>query len=372
MINQKNKSNLLFNNKDYKTIFIWFSVSRLILLFLAWFLSMGDFKSVFYYFDVEHYYYIATSGYRESITAFFPIVPLMIKFFNCFGIPILGTMIVNNVLTLASACLLYKMTNNLTSAKLFLCSPIAVFTFIAYTESIFVFFTLLTIYLYKKEKYFAAGIILGCGVMTRSLAAMLFFAIFIVMAIKFFKKEISLKPIFQMYIPATLISLIYPVFLQIEYGNWKLFMDIQFKAWARISSNLISTIMADITFLSLDFPMLQKMQVIYQFILLGLMIALLICSILKIRKTKDEVTAIAILYLILSIFSIYSTCRIPEIAIPSASFYRYFYGCISVYLLPTIFQSEKFENIKTSIILTADIFFAICFATFYFLESFMC
>ena len=360
------------DKKAYKNIFIIFIISRIVLFLLAAAITENGFKDVFYNFDIEHYLNIARQGYTEPITAFFPLIPLLMKAFDFIGIPVVGVMIVNNIAAFFCAILIYKLTEDLTAAKLFICSPIAVFTFIAYTESIFILLTLLVIYLYKQEKYIAAGVLLGIGVCCRSLAAMLFFAIFIIMAIKFFQKKMSITPIFKMYIPATLISLIYPVYLQLNFGNWKSFMDVQFTYWGRMSSNVITAIIADVEYLFTNAAALQKAQVIYQFILLALMITLIIFSIKKVWKTKNEIHAISIIYLILTIFSIYSTVRRPELSIPSASFYRYFYACSSVYLLPTIFESKTLKDYRNIRSFGLNIGLAVMFAVFYYCNLFMC
>lgn len=358
--------------KVYKNIFFVFIISRVVLFALATVISEGNYQNVFFNFDIEHYLAISRTGYTESITAFFPMIPLLMKFFDLFGIPVLGVMIINNIAALFSAILLYKLTNDFTAAKLFLFSPIAVFTFIAYTESIFILLTLLVLYLYKNEKYIAAGVCLGLGVCCRNMTAMLFFAIFVIMAIKFSQKKLSIIPILKMYIPATLISLIYPIYLQINFGNWKAFMDVQFQYWGRKSSNILTAIMADIKFLSVSESPLQKAQVIYQFILLALMLALIVFSIKKIWKTKDEIHAISVLYLILSLFVIYSSVRMPEVSIPSASFYRYFYACTSVYLLPSMFENQFMKDYRNICSFVLNMVFAIMFAVFYYCNLFMC
>lgn len=360
--------------KTYKQILIWFFISRIVLLLLALLMSGGNLEKVIYNFDVEHYLTIAQEGYTRPITAFFPMIPLIMRFMDLFKFPVIGMMIVNNFAILISSFLLYKLTQKMSAVQFFLISPIAVFTFIAYTESLFMLLTLLVLYLYKEEKYLLAGICLGLGVCCRSLTAMLFFAIFAVMLVKFFQKKIKIKPILQMYIPATIISLIYPVYLQITWGNWKLFMDVQFESWARMKSSILMTILADIEYLSISKSPIQSAQVIYQFILLALIITLIIFAIKKVLKTKNELDVIAIIYLVLTIISIYSSCRDPYVSIPSASYYRYFYACISVYTLPTMFDYggpnvEKFINITR---LICNIILAILFALFYYANLFVC
>ena len=102
------------------------------------------------------------------------------------------------------------------------------------------------------------------------------------------------------------------------------------------------------------------------------MITLIVFACKKVRETKNELDAISIIYLALSIFCIYASCRLPEFGLPSASFYRYFYGCTAVYTLPAMFNSPKFENIKSVKMLGLDIGLSLCFAACYFANLFMC
>jgi hypothetical protein len=64
-------------------------------------------------------------------------------------------------------------------------SPLALFTSIEYTESLFLFFTVFAFYLFIQDKYhFAMGILLGLSVLTRNTGSLLFFAIFIGMVVR--------------------------------------------------------------------------------------------------------------------------------------------------------------------------------------------
>jgi len=293
------------------------------------------------------------------------------SFFNMLGIPVLGTMCFNTILAFGAAILLYELTDDVKSAICFICSPIAIFTFITYTESLFVFFTLLILFLYRKEKYLAAGIALGIGVCCRHMTAMLFFSIFVVMFIKWVKKEISIKPILQMYIPATILSLAYPIYLHFAFGDWNVFMDSQFMYWAKISSNMVSSIMMDIQYLSEDVSIVQKIQVLYQFILLMLMAMLIVFSINKVRKTKNELDIICIIYLVFSIIAIYSSIRGIEMSPPSSSYYRYFYACVPVYILPSMFKNKYSKIYRNVCSIGLNSVLSIAFAIFFYINWFV-
>ena len=86
---KENKNNLLY----ISSIFI---ISRIFILIVA-FVSPNTFNNIINVFDSEHYQSIATNGYtKELLTAFFPIIPLIIKYFGIFGmiiaVPILSIM----------------------------------------------------------------------------------------------------------------------------------------------------------------------------------------------------------------------------------------------------------------------------------------
>lgn len=359
-------------NKDYRNIFIIFAISRLLLFLIATIITKDGYRDVFANFDIVHYLDIAQNGYTELTSVFFPVLPLCMSLFNMLGIPIAGMMCLNTLLALGSAILLYKLTDDVKASICFICSPIAIFTFITYTESLFVFFTLLVMFLYKKEKYLAAGISLGIGVCCRHMTAMLFFSIFVIMFIKWMKKEISIKPILQMYIPATLLSLSYPIYLQIVFGDWNVFMDSQFVYWAKINSNIFSSIMMDIQYLSEDVSIIQKTQVLYQFILLMLIATLIAFSIRKVLKTKNELDIICVIYLIFSIFAIYSSIRGIEMSPPSSSYYRYFYACVPVYILPSMFKN-KYSNLYRNVFsIGINSILSMAFAVFFYINWFMC
>lgn len=365
---------LHLEKNEQKKILLWFITSRLILCLLAYFISSTkgeSLLSIFSHFDVEHYLTISTIGYNQPITTFFPIIPLIMKLFNVINLPVFGMMIINNIAIYVAAIVLYKLTESNWSYKFFLASPIAVYTFIAYTESIFLLLTLLTLYFYKNEKYLFAGLILGLSVATRSLGAMLFFSIFIILFVKWIKKKVTTKSVLEMYIPATIISLIYPIYLQIKFGNWKAFMDAQFEYWFRESSNIIHATIADFQYMKEIDSIAYYWQGFYHLTLLVGCILLCIVAGRKLLETKDEITAISILYLLATIFSVYSTCRIVSISFPTTSFYRYFYGCTSIYLLPEIFENTKAKTVLNCLILILNILLALFYAFMFYANIFL-
>lgn len=308
-------------NKD---VFTHFVISRLILLLLILIyclLSGTNIIEIYSYFDNEWYLDIARNGYSHMSVVFFPMIPLIIRYF-C----IVGCIIINLITSYLSGLLIYKLSN-LKGAILWFFSPIAIFSILLYTESIFIFLTILTLYLYNNKNYLLAGVTLGLSVLTRNMGSMLFFSIFIYMFYYFIKKKINLKDIIIMYVPATIISLVYPVYLQIKFNNWHIFIDSQYTYWNRISGNIFSIISKDINFMITSANFFDKFYIIVNFIFLILMIYFIYKDI----RSNKKLTINSI-YMILSILAIYSSAR-ASYNIPSVSFYRYFLGCCSVYLI---------------------------------------
>ena len=144
------------------------------------------------------------------------------------------------------------------------------------------------------------GLVLGLGVSCRSITSILFFILFIFMIIK---KE-KVKNILLTYVPATIISCLYPIYLQIKTNHWDTFITVQYEYWDAEKSNLFRTIYLDIKyFLENDFYEKYLVSLTYIFLFL------LILALLKFKNLDNEL----ILYSIISIFIIFSVCKISYI-----------------------------------------------------------
>ncbi|MEK7100433.1 MAG: hypothetical protein AAB872_01320 [Patescibacteria group bacterium] len=122
-------------------------------------------------FDGEHYLSIAMFGYKDLQQAFFPAYPiLMSSLSHLFGTSLesylWSGLIISNILFLFSLFLFWKIIKLDYSEKiakisiiLLLLFPTSFYFASVYTESLFLFSSLLTYYLYRKEKYLFAGII---------------------------------------------------------------------------------------------------------------------------------------------------------------------------------------------------------------------
>ena len=323
------------NNIVLKNILTLYIKTRLILFFLIIISSIifphvnTFYDSVFNVFDNEHYLNIAKNGYLFNYQyAFFPLTAILIKYLGK-----MGFILLNQLCVISSGYLLYLLSKKIFNENdpyfactIFFISPISVFTCMLYSESLFLFFTLLAYYLYKTKKhYWLLGISLGLSTMTRNLGSMLFFTVFIFMCINWFKKKEKFKNILIVYIPATIISCLYPIYLYIKIGNPLYFAKVQFDCWARISTNVF-TIVLDSLKLLLERP---NFLYIFNFILTFTLIGGLFYLLVKNRKNKSHYDMY--LYMFLTIISVCSTIR--NTADATTSFYRYLYGCFPIYFI---------------------------------------
>jgi len=218
-----------------------------------------------------------------------------------------------------------------------------------YSEALFIFLTILAFYLYKSKKnYFVLGLTLGLSVMTRSFGSMLFFTIFIFMFIDLIRKREKFKNILITYIPATIISCLYPIFLYVKTGNFLYFMDTQFIYWGRISTNIFTILFDAFKIILNKVHFLFIFDYILVFFLIGYVIYVII------KNIKEKKYYEIFLYIILSFIIMCSTIRGGKN--PLASFYRYIFGCFPIYFMIK----------KNDFILMLIIFFS-CFITFIFL-----
>lgn len=288
-----------------------------------------DIASVLYLFDNEHFLDMAKNGIRyEYQYSFMPLTSIVIRYL---GMPL--TLALNQIFAILSAYLIYligekylNVDNPIFPAILWLVSPISLFTLMFYSEAMFVFFTLLAYYLYRRQKYYLLlGVTLGLAVATRSLGSMLFFSLFISMMIRVFKKKENIKNVFITYIPATIISCIYPIYLYFRTKRLFAFVDVEYTYWGRMHTNVFR-ILYDATKL-----LIQDMKPIYllNYIITLLLIGYAVYLLIKGRKNKNYYDMY--LYMIFTILIMCSSIR--QNGDVFASFYRYIFGCFPLYFM---------------------------------------
>lgn len=369
---------------DNKDVFLLFALSRL--LFAAVLLiAQKSYADVLLLFDAEHYRNVAAIGYQEEyMTACFPMAPLVIRYLGH-----VGAVIVNHLAFFFSLVflkqLILKMKVEVKACyvlALAAFSPLALFISLEYTEALFFFFTVTAFYLYvTRRNPLLIGVVLGLSVATRNTGSLLFFAIFVGMVMEMIRsKEYKkwIKNIVLAYIPATAISLIYPIFLQIRFGNWKLFMDCQYGYWLRIKSDIFKTIWVSLQVVftdtykyggEMDAIVLFKINEAFSLLLMALLIFLIVREILIMKRAgKISIpSVVAVIYSVLFIIALCMTIRDPEYNAPTACYYRYYASLFTLYLGLGRFKEKTVQicmfGTMLITLLTASVF---CLGVFFF------
>ena len=369
---------------DNKDVFLLFALSRL--LFAAVLLiAQKSYADVLLLFDAEHYRNVAAIGYQEEyMTACFPMAPLVIRYLGH-----VGAVIVNHLAFFFSLVflkqLILKMKVEVKACyvlALVAFSPLALFISLEYTEALFFFFTVTAFYLYvTRRNPLLIGVVLGLSVATRNTGSLLFFAIFVGMVMEMIRsKEYKkwIKNIVLAYIPATAISLIYPIFLQIRFGNWKLFMDCQYGYWLRIKSDIFKTIWVSLQVVftdtykyggEMDAIVLFKINEAFSLLLMALLIFLIVREILIMKRAgKISIpSVVAVIYSVLFIIALCMTIRDPEYNAPTACYYRYYASLFTLYLGLGRFKEKTVQicmfGTMLITLLTASVF---CLGVFFF------
>jgi len=354
-IKQRKEKNKKINiNPDkqanLKKIIIYFLISRVILL--VFLIAKGN-LSIFELYDGSHYIEMASSGYSHPyLYAFFPLYPILIKILYVI-IPSynISGAIISNLCSFLSLLILHDMTKDKENLKYIICfifTPILAYTTIVYTESLFMFLTLLGYYLYKKDKYILSAIVVGLSILTRNSGIILWGAIGLDMLYRLFitkEKSIKFKNILSFGLIALLIGMIYPTYLYIKTGNFLEFASVQYEYWFRETGNFIDSIYKDIKVLIRN-PKTRYTNMITFIQNWGSFFLTLLLSI-KIFK-KDKVSSI---YIIVSLIAFTSTYRDINVWEPlsSISLFRYVLNLFPIYLY--LFDNKK-ESINKLILLT--------------------
>lgn len=342
------EDNNIIKGTSIQRILFLFLLSR---LFLIIFLIINKDLSILKLYDSIHYVNMAKLGYTNPMLyAFFPLYPATIKILS-FIIPsyYISGALISNICSLLSIFILNELTKdryNLWYILCFIFSPILAFTSIVYTESIFIFLTLLGYYLYKKDKYFLSAIIVGLSCLTRNSGIILWGAIGLDMLYRLLMakdKTIKFKNIIIFGITALLIALIYPTYLYIKTGNFLEFISVQTEYWYRETGTIFDGIIKDIKVL------IRKPDIVDIIVFLENWISLFLTLILGIKIFKKD--KVASIYTIVSLVAFSTTYRNIDYwySLSSISLFRYIFNLFPIYIY--LFDNKK-ESINKIIYMT--------------------
>lgn len=196
-------------------------------------------------FDGFHYTKIARDGYQYLQQAFFPFYPQLIKFFQpLFGSFIVSGIFLSSVFFFLSLWFFKEILKEegekeevIKKSLLFLVLFPTSFYFISvYTESLFLFLTLFSLYLAKKKKWLLAGLVAGFASYTRLVGIFLFPAL----VHEYYLSESRRK--MKERIGAARVNLIkrlnfhyFANFLKNRIGHLKNFIFLSFSSWGLLT-----------------------------------------------------------------------------------------------------------------------------------------
>lgn len=211
--------------------------------------------------DGTHYASIASKGYfiegaEARRFAFFPLFPGFARLLGGRNQVILAGLLLSQLCLLGSIILLTQLANNNKSNPLrlqpgfwLLVTPLAFFFSVFYSESLFLFLSLLMVFLYRKERFkFAAviGILVG---LTRATGALLFVYFLVESVLKWRQRKsyvgtllLAIAPIFGVVLYVAMVGALTGDLLgysKIQSEFWDTRFEIPFLALARNSVGLL-------------------------------------------------------------------------------------------------------------------------------------
>lgn len=186
-------------------------------------------------FDGQHYLSIAQkAGYGFGQQAFFPLFPLLIKFFGgtfggSLGSLSLAGLIISNVAFVVALIGLYKLLRldfpqriTRLTVILLLVFPVSFYFGSVYTESLFLALVVWAFFFAKKNKWMLACVLGGLAAATRVIGVLLLPILFIELLQKTRTKILDIRYLYLLLIPLGLIAYMY--YLSQTYGDPLLFL----------------------------------------------------------------------------------------------------------------------------------------------------
>lgn len=247
--------------KNYKTIFAIFIFSRIFFYVVAFILkskkNINFTSQIFCQYDCHWYLTIIKDGYMDTVLtqghigaanwAFFPVFPIFVKTLaTMFSFdPLLTGILLNNLLFIGFLILtneyLRNKFNNFdesTFTFLYCFSPFSIYFNSLYTETTYIFFIALFLFLQQKNRFLLAGIAGAFLSGTRVTGIMLLLVqVFTVLKFRIQNSLSNTKSVFSILVfPLGLI--LFALYLYFHTGNALAFFSIQ-KAWGYGESNFL-------------------------------------------------------------------------------------------------------------------------------------
>ena len=192
--------------------------------------------------DGRHFINIASLGYSGTNFAYFPLYPLLINLVSHLGLtPIYAGILISSLATIFSLYFLFKVINlddyagkdkrrfSLEVIILLLFFPFAFILTSVYSDSLFLLLTTASFYFARSRHWLIAGIFAFLASLTRLSGIALIPALALEWWLQGGKKKIGWRGLIAP-LGSLLGFVVYPLYLQIQFGNWRLFQS-SFSAW---------------------------------------------------------------------------------------------------------------------------------------------
>lgn len=206
-------------------------------------------------YDVNHYRNIATSGYTPNNAAFFPLYPLIVSGVSALDIPVnYAMLLVSWIFCILGAVVTFLWIRFEISVRKLKLSPYAVLALMAifptslyltigYSESLFIFLTVGSLYAYRTNRFMLSAVFIALATATRVQGGAL--------AIFYLIDFIARRPHYEwkrlIPIVAAPIGLTcYMLFLWKTFGNPFQFIQAQHD-WGRLSGNIFANLFSSFT-----------------------------------------------------------------------------------------------------------------------------
>jgi hypothetical protein len=341
-------------NKPLMEVFGFFTSSRLLILLVGWLSNLVILKSewygnpqsivdLFFRWDSGWYLSIVQNGYsyspgKASNVAFFPLYPLLVKFFS-FGIAdirITGIVLSNVALVLATIYLFRLIQLDYANTKIPLNSvffalifPASFFFSIFYAEGLFLFLTVACFYYARRKRWLLSSMFGFLAALTRALGVFIFlpvlFEYLFPISIRDFRLGMIKKDVLcLLLIPAGLLT--YMAYLYVEFKEPLAFLKAE-AAWSRGFSSGLLTLQNALNY-----------DPFYRFVFLGFVaLSLLLLVFLIVSKVRTSY----ILYAAIELFFLLSSTLLE-------SFPRYISVLFPMYLGFALMARNRFweQSIK--------------------------
>ncbi len=327
-------------------------------------------------FDGVHYLRIAEQGYAQYEQAFFPLYPLLIKFFAFFfgGNSMTAALVISTACFFVGFILFYKLLlkiqkeENVLWILVFLLSfPTAFYFGAIYTEGLFFMLVVASLYFLKEKKYVYAGICALLSSTTRLIGIFLVIPFFLSL-IKSNKnkiKKINIQSILLLLSPCIGLF-VYMAYLWGSTGDPLIFFNSQPKFGANRSTHLILLPQVYYRYFKIVFTAAHNFQWVMSvvemcfFSLIFFVLVLDLFSIAKGAKTENKPFLLG-----LNLFS-FATILLPSLTGTFSSIPRYSLFSFSFFLYLGKMKSTTTKTIITVLFLTGQIVLLSLFIQGYF------